>query len=99
MLHHRRTPSRDLSEQVRVSLTLPAALNVAVSSALEISSYSLADQDPSPLVDPGSADSLAKVPSAPNGFDSLDPTQDSYDMNLTCDKCVRSWGPMNMAEL
>ena len=47
-----------------------------------MSFYSLVAQDPSPLVDPGSAGSLAEVPSAPNGFDSLDPTQDSYEFDL-----------------
>ena len=51
-------------------------------SASEMSSYSLVAQDPFPLVDPGSAGPLAEVPSAPNGFDSLDPTQDSYEFDF-----------------
>ena len=51
-------------------------------SAAEMSSYSLVAQDPFPLVDPGSAGSFAEVPSTPNGFDSLDPTQDSYEFDF-----------------
>ena len=43
---------------------------------------SLVAQDPFPLVCPGSAGSLIEVPSAPNGFNSLDPTQDSYEFDL-----------------
>ena len=51
-------------------------------SATEISFYPLVTQDPSPLADPGSAGSPAEVSSALNGFDSLDPTQDSYEFDL-----------------
>ena len=47
-----------------------------------MSFYSLVAQDPSSLVEPGSAGSLAEVFSAPNGLNSLDPTQDNYELDL-----------------